>query len=212
VTVVAPSHVSSAADPTDLRRVTHVISRTLDLLKHVYRSVRNLPDKALHRRRHARARGHLAEIARPRTILVVCHGNICRSPYFQAVLQRDLPDIVVGSAGFVGSDRPVPELSLVVSAERGFNLSRFRSRPVTGAAAAAADLIIVMDPRQAKNLRHVFNVPARKILIAGDLDPTTSETRAIADPWHQPIAAFRSAFDRLDRCAVTLTAVLGAAR
>jgi hypothetical protein len=55
-------------------------------------------------------------------------------------------------------------------------------------------------------------VPARKILIAGDLDPATPETRAIADPWHQPIGAFRSAFDRLDRCGVTLTAVLRAAR
>jgi protein-tyrosine phosphatase len=185
---------------------------SLDLLKHVYRTLRNLPDRVLHRRRHARARARLVAIARPRTILVVCHGNICRSPYLQAVLKRNLPDIVVESAGFIGSDRPVPELSLVVSEERGFDLSRFRSRPVTGAVAAAADLIIVMDPTQARSLRQIFDVPARKILIAGDLDPAPAKTRAIADPWHQAIGAFRSAFDRLDRCGVTLTTVLRDAR
>lgn len=193
-------------------RIEGPISPSLDVLKHFYRTIRHLPDRMLHRRRHAVAKMRLAHLRRPRTILIVCHGNICRSPYLQAVLQRSLPEVVVESAGFVGSDRPVPEFSLVAGAERGINLSRFRSRPVTSTIVATADLIVVMDSTQAKFLRQIFNVPAEKILIAGDLDPAPAETRAIEDPWKRPIGAFRSSFDRLDRCGVTLTASIRRAR
>ena len=212
MTAVGSSHVVPGVEANGSRRFALVTSSIINLLKDIYRVFRNVPDRVLHRRRHAAARARLANLPSPRTILVVCHGNICRSPYLQAVLQRNLPDIVVESSGFVGSGRPVPEVSLVVSAERGFNLSRFRSRPVTGAIVGAADLIVVMDPGQAKTLRQVFNVSMSKILIAGDLDPVPEKTRAIADPWHQPIGVFRSTFDRLDRCGVTLAAAIRAAR
>lgn len=197
---------------TVVRRVKRLLAASLDLLKRSYHFFCNLPHRILHRSRHNTVLRTLARVPQPRAILVVCHGNICRSPYLQAVLQRSLPAITIESAGFFGSDRPVPEVSLVVSAERGFNLSRFRSRPITTAAVAAADLIIVMSPEQARYLARLFNVPARKILIAGDLDPALAETRAIADPWQQPIDAFRSAFDRLDRCGVTVTTAIRQAR
>lgn len=151
---------------------------------------------------------------RPRSILVVCHGNICRSPYLHAVLQRALPDIAVSSAGFIGRDRRVPVLSLEVSSRRGIDLSSFRSQPLTPENVCRADLIIVMEPNQARYLRRVFRVRPERLVIAGDLDPATGPTRAIRDPWMQSVHVFESSFDRLDRCAVTLAAVLnrGAAR
>lgn len=180
-------------------------------LKALYHAVRNLPDRILHQRRHAAVRRHLAAMRRPRRILVLCHGNICRSPYLAAVLQRALPDIAVSSAGFVGADRPVPQFSLELSARRGLDLSRFRSRPIFDDDVSNANLLIVMDARQARQLRRLFQVDAERIVIAGDLDPRSSSTRAIRDPWKQTVEVFESSFARLDRCAETLVRALGRA-
>ena len=177
-------------------------------LKRVFQVTRGLYERVLHRRRHLAARRRLSTAQLPRRILVVCHGNICRSPYLQAVLQRSLPDVVVTSAGFVGSDRPVPQFSVSLSAERGLDLSRYRSRPVTQSGVSDADLVIVMDAQQATRVATTFRVNRERILIAGDLDPTFETSRAIRDPWNEPIEVFRASFDRLDRCAATLVSAV----
>jgi protein-tyrosine phosphatase len=145
---------------------------------------------------------------RPRSLLVVCYGNVCRSPYLEAVLQRDMPDIRVESAGFVGPDRPMPPRALTVSAQRGLDLSTFRSRALVPALVRDADLIVVMDGDQAGNVERLFRVTRNRVVVAGDLDPMPAETRAIADPWDQPIDAFVSSYNRLDRCAATLVSAL----
>src|SRR6267378_1462521 len=105
----------------------------LGLIRRVLHVVRGLPDRLLQHRRHLAARERLSRIDRPRSLLVVCHGNVCRSPYLEAVLQRAMPDVRVESAGFVGPGRPVPPFALAAAAERGLNLSTFRSRPLVSA-------------------------------------------------------------------------------
>src|SRR5256885_4021784 len=57
----------------------------------------------------------------PANILVVCHGNVCRSPFAERVLQDALPDVHVSSAGFLGPNRRVPETALMAAAPRGVN-------------------------------------------------------------------------------------------
>ena len=180
--------------------------------RHAYHTARNLPDRLLHQRRHRAACERLLRKNRPRGILVVCYGNVCRSPYLQAVLQRELPDVIVASAGFVGSDRPVPEISRAISGERGLDLSGFRSRPLAPTVVNGADLIIVMDSDQARQVAGRFDVDRRKIVVAGDLDPEFSASRAILDPWNKSREVFQASFDRLDRCAHTLVKLLDAAR
>ena len=177
-------------------------------LKRVYHATCSLYDRVLHPRGHLAARRRLANAERPRRILVVCHGNICRSPYLQAVLQRSLSDVVVTSAGFVGSDRAVPQISVALSSQRGFDLSGYRSRPITQSKISDADLVIVMDAAQARQVARMFRVKRERIVIAGDLEPMFETSRAIRDPWNQSIEAFKSSFDRLDRCAATLVRVL----
>ena len=54
--------------------------------------------------------------------------------------------------GFFGSDRPPPDLSIAIGASRGIDLMGFRSRPLTPTAVIGADLIIVMDSEQARQL------------------------------------------------------------
>ena len=122
-------------------------------------------------------------------------------------MKRAMPDIRVESAGFVGPGRPVPPFALTVSAQRGLNLSTFRSRPLVPPAIRDADLIVVMDAYQARKVERSFGVPRDRVVVAGDLDPMPATTRAIADPWEQPIEAFVSSYDRLDRCAATLASL-----
>lgn len=177
-------------------------------LSRVYHATRSLYDRALFPRRHLAVCRRLASAQRPRRILVVCHGNLCRSPYLQAVLQSLLPDVAVTSAGFVGSDREVPQISVALTAQRGLDLSRYRSRPVTQSKISDADLVIVMDAAQARQVARMFLVERERIVIAGDLEPKFETSRAIRDPWNQSIEAFKSSFDRLDRCAATLVRVL----
>jgi protein-tyrosine-phosphatase len=126
----------------------------------------------------------------------------------QAVLQRALPDLTVMSAGFHGSDRPVPETALRLSSKRGLDLSRYRSRPITQSLVNNAELVIVMDSDQARQMASMFRVNPSRIVIAGDLDPRFEATRAIRDPWNQSETVFESSYDRLERCAATLARAL----
>ena len=98
--------------------------------------------------------------------------------------------------------------ALTISAKRGLDLSRFRSRPLVPAVVTGADLIIVMDSRQAEEIAARFPVNRARIVIAGDLDPKFDQTRAIRDPWNQPSEVFEASFDRLDRCAAVLISLL----
>jgi protein-tyrosine phosphatase len=191
--------------------VTGVSRRTFParrVLQYAYDAARNLPDRVLHRRRHRAALHRIARAEKPRTILVVCHGNICRSPYLHAVLQRDLSGIAVSSAGFFGSDRGVPEVAVTLGTARGLDLSQYRSRPLTQTTVAGADLIIVMDADQAHYLAKMFPVNRGRIVVAADLDQRFSVSRGITDPWNRSREVFESSFDRLDRCGAALVRAL----
>jgi len=114
----------------------------------------------------------------------------------------------VRSAGFVGSDRAVPKVAVALSAQRGFDLSRYRSGPITQSKLSDADLVIVMDAEQAERLATTFRVDRDDVVIAGDLEPMLETRRAIRDPWNESIDVFRASFDRLDACAANLVSVL----
>ena len=177
-------------------------------LKRMYLTVRNLPDRLLHQRRRSLARRRILKFDSVSSILVVCYGNICRSPYLEAVLRRELPEISVSSAGFVGPGRPVPPHSLALGSARGLDLSASRSRPIGRANVAGTDLVIVMDTEQARHIARGYRISPSRIVVAGDLDPVVSPTRTIRDPWGQSIEVFASSFDRLDRCAAALVRIL----
>jgi protein-tyrosine phosphatase len=137
--------------------------------------------------------------------LVVCHGNICRSPYAAALLGQELTRsaqgaIQVESAGFVGWGRPCPPIAVEVAAARGLDLSGHRSKVIAPLGVSAADLIVVMDKPQAWALRELFGRDVRDVLVLGDLDPEPIETRQIQDPVEQPKEVFERCYSRINRC------------
>ena len=148
----------------------------------------------------------------PRSLLFVCHGNICRSPYAEAATRAAFARLqhapAVASGGLIGPDRPSPQEAVLAARERGLDLADHRSQLVTAASAAQADLVLVMDTAQRHTLHTMFRVPMSRLMLLGDLDPVAITTRAIPDPVEQPLDAFRSCYDRIDRCVSALAGAL----
>ena len=170
--------------------------------------VRNLVDSLLHSRRRRAAVRRLTN-ANPRSILFVCQGNICRSPFAAALLTTLVPPSFSGriaSAGFVGPGRPPPEHALTTARAYGLDMSSHRSAALTSANLQAADLIVVMSREQEKGLS--ARVTAGSIVILGDLDPLPIKQRTIHDPWDEPVEAFGETYERIDRCVRELVRVV----
>src|SRR2546422_10141511 len=90
------------------------------------------------------------EQTKTKRILLVCTGNICRSPLAAALLdralaQRGIDGIEVASAGTGAWDgAPVSEGAYLVGLERGLDLSAHRARLLTRELVEDADLILTM--------------------------------------------------------------------
>ena len=86
-------------------------------------------------------------------VLMVCMGNICRSPTAEGVLRRKLEQaglhaaVEVDSAGTHGwhEGAPPDPRSQEHASRRGYDLSRLRARPVRDADFDSFDLILAMD-------------------------------------------------------------------
>ena len=80
-------------------------------------------------------------------ILVVCTGNICRSPTGEYCLKKELgPDFEVMSAGLGALvDHPAHELSQKIALEHGIDMSAHRARQINLDILKWADLILVME-------------------------------------------------------------------
>ncbi|HEX8771096.1 MAG TPA: ribose 5-phosphate isomerase B [Acidimicrobiales bacterium] len=80
--------------------------------------------------------------------LILCTGNICRSPVAEVLLRERLADlgadVHVASAGLLRGGQPASEHGVVLLAERGFDLAQHRSQPLTPALLEDADLVLGM--------------------------------------------------------------------
>src|SRR5256884_8307665 len=86
--------------------------------------ISRVPDLLLHNGRRRAALAALASAERvPISVLVICNGNIFRSPFAAAVLRRALElrglgRVRVDSAGFAGPGRATPAGAVARSEER----------------------------------------------------------------------------------------------
>ncbi len=99
------------------------------------------------------------------SILVVCTGNICRSPMAEGFLQRLLAErrlragIQVSSAGIAGQRGAEPMPEAVTAAEaRGVDISQHVARRLDPADVRAADLVLTMTSGHRNRVRDM--VPA----------------------------------------------------
>lgn len=92
-----------------------------------------------------------------RSILVICIGNVCRSPMAACLLRRVLPACDVASAGLAPPlGAPADPSAVRLLAREGYDLASHRARAVDEALVESADLILVMDSEQRDELERVY--------------------------------------------------------
>lgn len=130
-------------------------------------------------------------------IIVVCTGNICRSPMAEALLRARLGVraqrvVSAGTGALVGY--PADPTAVDVAAEHGLDLSGHRAQQATLPLLASMDLILTLDQshndwlnRQYPQLRGRVH----KIL-------KWRENADVEDPYRRPREAFVKAFDDIE--------------
>lgn len=130
--------------------------------------------------------------------LMVCTGNICRSPMGEWMLQERLSDrdgVRVASAG-IGAlvDEPADEKAIAVMQEKGFDLSAHRGRQLDLDLASDFDLLLVMEPHQKRWIERRFPVLRGRVQGIGHWLGAD-----VPDPFGRSIDEFRAARDLIER-------------
>jgi len=175
------------------------------LVRKETRTIKGKLEKAIAlKRAPAQTAARRAQFASATHVLVLCHGNICRSPYVAARLaEHPVPGREIRSAGFYREpNRPTPDDVQQVARRRGVDLSAHRSRVVTEADLAWADAILLMDHRNHVSLAEAGRHHLGKVLWMGALDGRDVE---IDDPYGTSDAEIEAVLARLDACTAALS-------
>ena len=146
-----------------------------------------------------------------KAILVVCHGNIIRSPFAAYLLEQSLgehPRVSIASAGLEAMPgRPPHPTALRKAAERRIDLSAHAASRIERDRVEASDVIFVMDIQQLLVLRRRFPEARKKTFLLTSLAPETP--MEIRDPVDGDETVFHACFDHIARAVRPLAGVLG---
>jgi protein-tyrosine-phosphatase len=143
-------------------------------------------------------------------ILIVCHGNIIRSPFAAGLVARAVGDhgpISISSAGLeaVPGKQPHPTAVLTATALR-VDLSRHAAAPVAPATVANADVILVMDIPQLVVMRKRFPNARAKTFLLTCLAPEVP--LEIRDPVDGDGSVFQICFDHISHAVRPIVRIL----
>lgn len=132
------------------------------------------------------------------SILVVCTGNICRSPIGERLLRQQLPGRQVTSAGIFGLEgRPADASAQAVALRHGLSLEGHVARRVTYSLLQQSDLILVMEPEHLRFIATMAPENRGKSLLFGQW----LETQDIPDPYRKSREAFEYVFGQLGKAS-----------
>ncbi len=139
-------------------------------------------------------------------LLVVCMGNICRSPTGEAVLRAKAKqinmDVEVDSAGTIGHHQgnPPDERSRAAGERRGYSFKGIRSRKVEARDFAYFDLILAADLDNLRDLQ-LSCPPEYQHKLKLYLSYGASDYDEIPDPYYGGDNGFELVLDLLEEVA-----------
>lgn len=142
------------------------------------------------------------------SVLIVCTGNICRSPTAEALLRHHLTQaglderVHLDSAGlddYHAGEAPSRE-AVVCAAARGYDIGALRARALTPRDFHDFDLILAMDRGHLHRLQQICPAGARcrlglflDVLVEGG-----PETGEVADPYYGTLADYEVMLDLIE--------------
>ncbi|MGD9145067.1 MAG: low molecular weight protein arginine phosphatase [Anaerolineae bacterium] len=134
-------------------------------------------------------------------ILMVCTGNLCRSPMAEGLLRQRLSeegldtDYRVLSAGvWAVDDNPASANAIAVMAERGIDIADHIAHTITANDVAEADLILVMAREHAQVIQNTWPQYGWKV---HRLSKMAGKRKDIRDPYGGSIGEYRACADIL---------------
>ena len=123
-------------------------------------------------------------------ILVVCVGNICRSPMAEALLKQRYPHKNIDSAG-VGAlvGHPADPAALEIMAGQEIDITNHVAKQIDEGLAKKADLIFTMSDSQTKWIEERWPFCRGKTFKLGHW-----QDKDIADPYKHEKSAFKTAY------------------
>ena len=138
-------------------------------------------------------------------VLLVCTGNVCRSPMAEGLLRKMLRDgeqhgeIVVESAGtYAAEGAPASSDAIEVAAGVGVDLRGHVARSLSGRLVGRADVILAMEPEHEDRMLSVYPEAADKIHLITTFGDPAGDPLGIADPIGQGRAVYRRTLVQLD--------------
>jgi protein-tyrosine phosphatase len=154
------------------------------------------------------------EPRRPGTyrVVLVCLGNICRSPMAHVVLEERLADagladrVEVTSSGTGGwhVGDPMDRRAAATLTAAGYDASRHRARQWAETDADDADLVLAMDQQNLADL----GGPSERVRLFRDFDPLEPGSD-VPDPYYGGDSGFEEVLAMVERTAAALVAELG---
>jgi protein-tyrosine phosphatase len=135
-----------------------------------------------------------------KNVLIICIGNICRSPIAEAMLAHKLADQAdmhitsAGLAALVGQ----PVDSHAVKLIEGLDVSAHKARQLTAAMVADADLILTTDQTQTDMVVKMLPNARAKTFTLGKWD-----NMSILDPYQKNQQAFVNTHHNIDKCTTS---------